>query len=136
QLCVLHTQCTCTVRKSDERFKIPSDKRTESIVFYEYTADNYTANSQTTLSVSPTSVFVNGAVTATWSGTAGPSGSNWLGLFTPGAPSTNFYLYSSASANGQASGTISFPLPAAARPGTYELRLFGGAVLATSNSFT
>ena len=110
--------------------------RSYSNVTANQTAQNYTATSTTTLSVSPTSVFVNGAVTATWSGTPGPSGSNWLGLFNPGAPSTSFYLYSSASANGQASGTISFPLPAAARPGTYELRLFGGAVLATSNSFT
>jgi RHS repeat-associated protein len=110
--------------------------RSYSNVTANQTAQNYTASSTTTLSVSPTSVFVNGAVTATWSGTPGPSGSNWLGLFNPGAPSTNFYLYSSASANGQASGSVSFPLPASATPGTYELRLFGGAVLAISNSFT
>src|SRR5439155_2687091 len=76
-------------------------------------------------------------VTATWSGTAGPSGSNWLGLFNPGAPSTGFYLYGSAGASG-ASGSVPFGLQSNATPGTYELRLFGGgyALLATSNSFT
>src|SRR5207249_10520810 len=81
--------------------------------------------STTTLSVSPTSVFVNGAVTAAWSGTAGPSGANWLGLFNPGAPSTGFYLYSSAGARG-ASGRVSSAVPDNARPPTYARRLFGG----------
>jgi len=111
--------------------------RSYSNVTANQTAQNYTASSTTTLSASPTSVFVNGTVTATWSGTAGPSGANWLGLFNPGAPSTGFYLYSSTGASG-ASGSVPFGLQANATPGTYELRLFGGgyALLATSNSFT
>ena len=111
--------------------------RSYSNVTANQTAQNYTASSTTTLSVSPTSVFVNGAVTAAWSGTAGPSGSNWLGLYNPGAPSTGFYLYGSTGASG-ASGSVPFGLQENARPGTYELRLFGGgyALLATSNSFT
>src|SRR5207247_5451814 len=61
-----------------------------------------------------------------------------LGLFNPGAPSTGFYLYSSAGANGAASGSVPFGLSTGLQPGTYELRLFGGGytLLATSNSFT
>src|SRR6266852_973676 len=98
-----------------------------------------TASAQTTLSASPTSVFVNGTVTATWSGIPAPSTSDWLGLFNPGAPSTGFYLYSSGATNGQASGSVPFTLLANATPGTYELRLFSSSsytLLATSNSFT
>src|SRR5437773_86841 len=111
--------------------------RSYSNVTANQTAQNYTASSTTTLSVSPTNAFAGGSVTATWSGTAGPSGSNWLGLFNPGAPSTGFYLYSSAGASG-ASGSVPFGLSTGLQPGTYELRLFAGgyALLATSNSFT
>jgi len=59
-------------------------------------------------------------------------------LFTPGAASNGFNLYGSGATNGQASGSVPFTLPAAATPGTYELRLFAGGytLLATSNSFT
>src|SRR5206468_11854597 len=77
------------------------------------------------LSVSPTSVFVNGAVTAAWSGTAGPSGANWLGLYNPGAPSTGFYLYSSAGASG-ASGRVGFAHLGTAGTGRSGLRPCGG----------
>src|SRR6266508_4252658 len=48
--------------------------RDYSNVTANQTAQNYTASSTTTLSASPTSEYVNGTVTATWSGTAGPSG--------------------------------------------------------------
>jgi inhibitor of cysteine peptidase len=104
------------------------------------TAQDYPATSTTTLSVSPTSVLANSTVTATWSGTAGPSGSNWMGLFKPGDPSTAFYNYGSSGTNlGVASGSSPFTLPAAAwQPGNYEIRLFAGGytLLATSNPIT
>src|SRR5947199_5282147 len=100
-------------------------KRTTGMLIGRIALDSATASSQTTLSASPTSVFVNGAVTAAWSGTAGPSGSNWLGLYNPGAPSTGFYLYGSTGASG-ASGSVPFGLREGVKPGTYELRLFGG----------
>src|SRR6185436_17274655 len=77
-------------------------------------AQDFTASSTTTMSVSPVSVSANGTVTATWSGTAGPSGYKWLGLYTPGAVSNGFNLYSSAATNGTASGSAPFGLPAAA----------------------
>lgn len=102
-------------------------------------AQNYAGASTTTLSVSPTSATVNGTVTATWSGTPGPADGNWLGLYKPGDPGSNFYLYSYRYTNGAASGSVPFTLPAVATPGTYELRLFSSGtytVLAISNSFT
>src|SRR5207247_9677520 len=63
-----------------------------------------TAGAQTTLSASPTSVYANSTVTPTWSGIPGPPTSDCLGLLTPGAPTTAFYLSGSPAANGPASG--------------------------------
>jgi RHS repeat-associated protein len=90
-----------------------------------------------TLSVSPTSVSVTGSVTATWSGIATPSGTDWIGLYTPGAPNTSYLSYRYTT--GTASGSVPFTIPAHIAPGTYQLRLLannGYTVLATSENFT
>jgi subtilisin family serine protease len=89
------------------------------------------------LSASPTSVAAGGSVTAAWSGVCGPSGGDWIGLFTPGAPNTSYVTYRNTT--GAASGSVPFTIPSNLGPGTYELRLFsnaGNTRLATSNSFT
>ena len=39
-----------------------------------------------TLSASPTTVAPGGTVTATWSGITAPTTTDWIGLYTPGAP--------------------------------------------------
>jgi RHS repeat-associated protein len=95
------------------------------------------ANAQTTLSVSPSSVPVTGSVTATWSGIATPTGTDWIGLYTPGAANTSYLSYRYT--NGQASGSLPFTIPSNIAPGTYQLRLLannGYTVLATSQNFT
>jgi subtilisin len=103
-----------------------------------------TGNGEPILTVSPTSIPAGATVTATWSGIAAPSSSDWIGLFVPGAADTEFieWLYVSCSktrGNPQASGSCSFTLPSSLVPGNYELRLLannGFARVATSNAFT
>jgi hypothetical protein len=138
-------QYTCTVPAGWSGTVTPSRggvsftpaSRDYSNVTANQTAQDYPGTSTTTLSETPANPYVHSTITATWSGTPGPSTGNWLGLYNPGAPSTSFYLYGSISANGVASGSVAYTLPDAARPGTYELRLFSGnVVLAISNSFT
>jgi len=95
------------------------------------------ANAQTTLSVSPTSVAVGGSVTATWSGIAAPTGTDWIGLYTPGAPHSPAISWRYTT--GTASGNVPFTIPSGITPGTYQLRLFannGYTLLATSANFT
>jgi hypothetical protein len=74
------------------------------------------------LSASPSSVAAGGTVTATWSGICAPTSRDWIGLFTPGAPSTSYvaWRYTTGTAGGNAPLTV----PATLAPGTYELRLF------------
>jgi hypothetical protein len=83
-------------------------------------------------------------VTATWSGIASPTATDWIGLFASGAANTAYitWIYVSCSqtpGSAVAAGSCSFPIPAAVTPGTYELRLFsnnGYTRLATSNALT
>jgi len=89
-----------------------------------------------TLTVSPTNIPSGGTVTATWSGIATPTATDWLALATPGMANTSYISWRYT--NGAASGSVPFAVPAIA-PGTYELRLFannGYTRLATSNPFT
>ena len=88
-----------------------------------------------TLSVSPTSAPRGTNVTVTWSGVANPTTTDWIGIFTPGAPNGSYlqYEYDSSCLAGwigtaKSSGSCSFRLPRAA--GQYELRLMA------NNGFT
>ena len=98
-----------------------------------------------TLSVSPTTIAAGGTVTATWSGIATPTATDWIGLYTPGAANTAFidWIYVSCSQTpgaARASGSCPFLVPTTVAPGTYQLRLLANdgftTLLATSNNFT
>ena len=96
-----------------------------------------TAPAQATLSVSPSSIGQGGTVTATWSGIATPTASDWIGLFVPGAVNTAYLAYRYTI--GTASGNVPFSIPGTVAPGTYELRLFTNnsyVRIGTSNSFS
>jgi glucose/arabinose dehydrogenase len=98
----------------------------------------------TSLSVSPTSVAAGGSVTATWSGIASPSATDWIGLYASGAPDgsalTWMYVSCATSAGAaRSSGSCSLTVPASVAAGSYEVRLFaanGFTRLATSPPFT
>ena len=95
------------------------------------------AHAQTTLSASPTSVAPGASVTATWSGIAKPTSTDWLGMHTPSAPNNSYVTWRYT--NGAASGSLPVTVPGSVAPGTYQLRLFaqnGYSLLATSNNFT
>ena len=92
----------------------------------------------------PATVSLGGTVTATWSGIASPTSTDWIGLYLPGTAETAFidWIYVSCSNSAgaaRAQGSCPFALPGKLLPGTYELRLFtndGFIRLATSNNFT
>jgi tartrate-resistant acid phosphatase type 5 len=104
----------------------------------------FTGTGGTTLSVSPTTVAPGGTITATWSGIAAPSATDWIGLYTPGAANTAYihWIYVSCSQSAgaaRASGSCPFVAPSTVAPGTYQLRLLandGFTLLATSSNFT
>ena len=107
--------------------------------------DNDGGGGGTTLSVSPTTIAAGGTVTATWSGIATPTTTDWIGLYAPGAANTAFidWIYVSCSKTpgaAQASGSCPFVVPTTVAPGTYQLRLLANdgftTVLATSNTFS
>jgi hypothetical protein len=91
-------------------------------------------------------VAAGGTVTATWSGIATPTSTDWIGLYVPGSADTaivlNTWIYVSCSKTptvGATSGSCSFPIPSGLTAGTYELRLFannGYTRLAVSNGFS
>jgi hypothetical protein len=88
----------------------------------------------TSLGASPATVPAGGSVTASWSGVCAPTGSDWIGLYSPGAPDTSYKA--ARYTTGAASGSMPIAVPLAA--GTYELRLFsngGYTRLGTSNTF-
>jgi serine protease len=97
-----------------------------------------------TISASPTSIPPGGTVTATWSGVAMPSPSDWIGLYVPGTAPTAYldWIYVNCSKTASAArsaGTCSFVLPASLASGSYELRLLannGYTELARSAAFT
>src|SRR5205823_6082380 len=96
------------------------------------------------LGASPASVSRGGSVTATWSGIAAPTSTDWIGLAAQGAANTSFvaWMYVSCSTTPgapAAAGSCPFTIPSTVTPGTYELRLFsndGYTRLATSNPLT
>ncbi len=83
----------------------------------------------TTVGVTPSSATAGSAVTVSWSGIASPTGSNWIGLLKPGAPSwehAGVWMYVSCSKTAGAafpSGSCSFPIPSGTASGAYEIRL-------------
>ena len=110
------------------------------------TSGNFTvtAPSGTIVSASPTSVARGGAVTATWSGIATPTASDWIGIFSPGASNTSYmsWMYVSCAqvmTSPRASGSCAMSVPTGIAPGTYQIRLFTNntyTVIGTSNAFT
>jgi hypothetical protein len=95
--------------------------------------------SATTIAASPASVTAGGAVTATWSGIAAPTASDWVGLYdSASAPDPALLAWSYT--DGNAAGNLNLTVPATFSPPspTYELRLFSANTytrLATSNPF-
>lgn len=93
------------------------------------------------IAASPTAVLPGGTVSASWSGIAAPTTTDWIGLYVAGAPDVGtsidwMYVSCSKSASGaQGSGSCPFVGPTTA--GTYELRLWsndGYTRLATSSA--
>jgi len=101
-------------------------------------------SSQTAISSSPSSVGPGQTVTASWSGVSNPTGTDWIGVYVPGAANTSYlsWVYDdscthASSGTAVSSGTCTITMPTT--PGTYELRLFlngdsGYNLLATSNT--
>jgi hypothetical protein len=92
-----------------------------------------------TLTVSPARGVPGGSVNVAWTNIPSPSALDWIGLYAmSGTADTSYISYRYT--NGQASGSMSFPIPVGTPAGTtYELRLFSNhsyTRLATSNSFT
>ena len=101
-------------------------------------------SSSAVLGVSPTSVAAGGSLTASWSGIASPSPTDWIGLYAPGAANAAYidWIYVSCSkvaGAAQASGSCTFGIPGGLAAGNYELRLLANnslTTLATSGAFT
>jgi len=83
------------------------------------------------VSATPASVTAGHAITVAWSGLSDPSSTDWVGLYSPGAPDGAFtgFLYAGScsqtpGAAAPASGSCTYTMPAT--PGIYELRLYDG----------
>jgi hypothetical protein len=134
------TSATASVNVS---FSADGD-RVSRLVTGTGTGTSTTSSTGTLLTVSPASVVRGGSVTATWSGIAAPTSTDWIGLYTTGAAdaSTLAWIYvscSKTSSTARASGSCAFPIPGSVAAGTYQLRLFaanGYTRLATSATFT
>jgi hypothetical protein len=108
------------------------------------TGTSTTTSTSTRLTVSPTSVVRGKSVTATWSGIAAPTSTDWIGLYARGAAERGYRarMYVSCSTTpgaAKVSGSCAFPIPGTVAAGTYELRLFTAnsyTRLATSNAFS
>jgi subtilisin len=102
------------------------------------------APSAPVLTVAPSSVVAGGTVTATWSGIAAPTSTDWIGLYAAGTGDGAYlaWLYVSCAKTpgaAQAGGSCPLQIPGSVPPGAYELRLFaadGLTRLATSGAFT
>jgi hypothetical protein len=96
------------------------------------------------LTANPTTAYLGSAVQASWSEIAGPSPTDWIGLYLSGASDSNlidwtYVSCSKAVGSAKASGTCPFGVPLTANSGTYELRLFSNDSfrrIAVSNIFT
>ena len=84
------------------------------------------------------------SVSATWSGIASPTTTDWIGVYTPGSGNSAYlaWIYVSctqAPGAARSSGSCSFMLPASLAAGSYELRLLsnnGFGSLAVSSAFS
>jgi hypothetical protein len=102
-----------------------------------------TTGNSTTLTATPTTVNVGGAVNALWGQIAAPSPTDWIGLYLPSTSDRNIidWIYVSCSRTvgvANNSGTCAFNLLSPLASGNYELRLFSNdrfIRLAVSNSF-
>jgi fibronectin type 3 domain-containing protein len=70
------------------------------------------------LSASPGAVAPGGSITVAWTGPAGHSTSDWVGLFAVGTPNTSYLAYQYTTSD--TGGTMTFTAPSA--PGSYEFR--------------
>jgi hypothetical protein len=108
------------------------------------TSGPLTVTTSASLTVSPGTVTVGGAVDAAWSGIATPTPTDWIGLYLPGAADTAYLAWSYVSCSqtpgaARAAGACQLVIPAGLSPGTYELRLLANNAftrLATSGTFT
>jgi len=108
------------------------------------TSNTITVVTAPTLAASPTSVAAGASVIATWSGIAGPTSTDWIGLYRSGAADTAYlaWIYvscSQAPGGASAAGSCALAIPSGTPPGTYDLRLFasnGYTRLAIGNTFT
>lgn len=95
--------------------------------------------SAATISSTQSSVPRGSQVTANWSGIAGPTSTDWVGLYASSADA-NSAILAWAYTGGTASGSLNLPVSTDDIPGgTYELRLFANNTytrLATSTPFT
>ena len=72
-----------------------------------------------TLTASPTSVAAGATITVAWTTpSGGANATDWIGLYTSGAPNTSYQAYRYAT--GATSGSVTFTAPTTA--GTYEFR--------------
>ena len=102
-----------------------------------------TAPGGPTFAVTPTTIARGSSVTASWSGIAAPTTTDWMALYAPGATQTAFlaWVYVSCTktpGGAAASGSCAFVIPSTIAAGTYEIRLFANgqySLLATSNTF-
>ena len=87
------------------------------------------ASAATVVSAAPSSVAAGSTLSVSWSGITGAAGTNWIGLYRPGAAAQDHggvWMYVSCSktpSSARASGSCSFPIPAGLTSGAYELRL-------------
>jgi hypothetical protein len=96
------------------------------------------------LSAAPASVPRGGSITATWSGIAAPTSTDWIGLYAEGSAGGAYlaWVFASCShvpAAPMASGSCTFQIPPSQTPGSYEFRLYAAnqfTRLATSNLVT
>jgi hypothetical protein len=107
------------------------------------TSGSFNITSSAVVSASPNPVASGGSVTATWSGIASPTGTDWVGVYTPASANTAYLRWayvncSQTSGAAAAAGNCAISLSGLSA-GTYQLRLLandGYAVLATSGNFT
>jgi hypothetical protein len=88
-----------------------------------------TSSPSATLGVTPASVAAGSSVTATWSGIAAPTSTDWIGLYAAGTGDGAYlaWLYVSCTHTpgaAQAGGSCPLQIPGSVPPGAYELRLF------------
>jgi hypothetical protein len=89
------------------------------------------------LTAGPASLTAGATVTATWSGIAVPTSTDWIAFVPTGSPDAAYVAWGYT--GGTSSGSRGLSLPPTVSPGTYELRLFAHNSLqrlAVSNTVT